>query len=133
MKRKHIYIGAGILISGTIAYLIINNQMNKAKIGRINDVLDGNNPPSKTGGGKTTSPDLPDAKFPLKVGSYGKQVQDVQKALNAKYGTNLVTDGKFGEGTVEALCKHYYTLCFSNTQGRLYTLGQSDYDKLINK
>lgn len=136
MNKKHIYIGAGVIIAGTITYIVINRIQNKKSIASINSQLDGKNPPANTSTGtgtKTTVVALPDASFPLKVGSYGKQVQKLQEALNAKYGTNLVTDGKFGDATVDALCKNFYSLCFSVTQGRLYTLSQTDYDKLVNK
>lgn len=36
------------------------------------------------------------ASFPLKNGSTGPFVQEAQKAINAKCGYSLVTDGKFG-------------------------------------
>ena len=60
----------------------------------------------------TTSKDLPSASFPLRpksgsytasTGSYGKQIAELQKMCNEKYGTNLVVDGKFGPKTVKAI------------------------------
>lgn len=54
---------------------------------------------------------LPSASFPLRpkssgfstsTGSYGKQIADLQKLCNEKYGTNLTVDGKFGPKTEKA-------------------------------
>lgn len=133
MTKKTIYIASGVVIAGAVTYFIIHNQMNKAKLQRINNILDGKDiNEGKSTTGKPATPELPDAKFPLKVGSYGKQVKQLQERLNAKYGSNLTTDGKFGDATVDVLCKNFYSLCFSTTQGRLYTISQTDFDKIMN-
>lgn len=69
----------------------------------------------------TTSKDLPSASFPLRpksgsyttsTGSYGKQIAELQKMCNEKYGTNLVVDGKFGPKTEKAFEEKFPTLLF---------------------
>jgi|GEM_PF-5112382 len=54
---------------------------------------------------------LPSASFPLRpkssgfstsTGSYGRQIAELQKLCNEKYGTNLTVDGKFGPKTEKA-------------------------------
>jgi peptidoglycan hydrolase-like protein with peptidoglycan-binding domain len=50
-----------------------------------------------------------DAKgFPLSVGSRGQYVEIIQKALNERFGSNLVVDGVFGTKTAKALSTHGY-------------------------
>ena len=64
---------------------------------------------------------LPSASFPLRpkssgfstsTGSYGKQIAELQKMCNEKYGTNLVVDGKFGPNTEKAFEEKFPTLLF---------------------
>ena len=50
-----------------------------------------------------------DAKgFPLSVGSRGEYVEIIQKALNERYGANLIVDGVFGSKTSKSLSTHGY-------------------------
>lgn len=44
--------------------------------------------------------------FPLMQGSKGKYVEMLQKALNDRYGSDLVVDGIFGTKTAKALSAH---------------------------
>ena len=44
--------------------------------------------------------------FPLSVGSSGQYVEMIQNALNSRFGSNLVIDGKLGSKTAKALGAH---------------------------
>jgi hypothetical protein len=44
--------------------------------------------------------------FPLSIGSTGEYVKAIQKALNDRFGSNLVVDGIFGSKTAKALGAH---------------------------
>jgi hypothetical protein len=46
--------------------------------------------------------------FPLSIGSHGQYVEIIQKALNERFGSNLVVDGVFGTKTAKALSTHGY-------------------------
>lgn len=59
------------------------------------------------GSGNTTAEKtLPDASFPLKQGSYGQQVKDIQHYLNYYYKAGLTEDGDFGPKTKTAVKKY---------------------------
>jgi hypothetical protein len=57
--------------------------------------------------------ELEEGAFPLKQGSKNKLVQNLQKALNGKYGASLVTDGAMGDLTTKAICKYVFIYCIS--------------------
>jgi hypothetical protein len=65
-----------------------------------------------TGAG-SPKPELEEGAFPLKQGSKNKLVQNLQKALNGKYGASLVTDGAMGDLTTKAICKYVFIYCIS--------------------
>ena len=59
--------------------------------------------------------------FPLKVGSKGLKVKQLQAGLNLKNNAKLDVDGKFGSKTQSALKKYY----------GITSLSQYDYDKYV--
>jgi len=131
-KRGYWIIG-GLSVAGlAITFLLINNKRKNKMYKQINDTLDGKTSDSTYAVADLTK--MPDAKFPLKIGSYGKQVAQVQLALNKKFGTNLDVDGKYGENLSDALCSNVFNLCTGvQLQARKYTLSQSDYDTIIKE
>lgn len=48
------------------------------------------------------------AGFPLRIGSTGQYVKNLQAALNTRFGSELVVDGIFGTKTAKALSAHGY-------------------------
>lgn len=72
-------------------------------------------------GSSDTATGLPSASFPLRPrsgnytassGSYGKQIAELQKMCNEKYGTSLTVDGKFGPKTEKAFEEKFPVLLF---------------------
>ncbi len=50
-----------------------------------------------------TKEELPSTSFPLKMGSSGKEVENLQNYLNDKYGAGLEVDGMWGWKTDSAV------------------------------
>ena len=130
---KPCLIATSVIIGGVIIYLIVNKNAKKKMIMQINEVLDGK--VSETDLKPEQIAALPNLKFPLKLGAYGKQVADIQRAMNVKYGLSLKIDGKLGQDTLEALCKYYFTTCVSwiPLQWSTYTISAEDYNKIVNR
>jgi hypothetical protein len=62
---------------------------------------------SPGGNFKPTAAPVKDANgFPLSIGSTGKYVENLQRALNTRYGSELDPDGVFGSKTAKALSAH---------------------------
>ena len=64
------------------------------------------------------------------VHSRSQKVFELQRALNQKYGTSIDLDGKFGQSTASALCKHYFKTCFTDVQSRLNEITNEDLSKI---
>lgn len=72
-------------------------------------------------------------KFPLRYQSappynFSQEVKNLQEALNRFYGEKLVTDGKFGNATLQALRKHFPNLNVTEISEQTYNMimrGQS--------
>jgi len=125
-NEKIIY-GVGLGLVALTVYIVINRKRKAKEIKAINDILDSKvADPNKDGGQviiqKSVYDKLPDGQFPLKFKDISKKVYDLQKALNVKYGTSIDQDGKFGQSTASALCKHYFGSCFTDVQSRLYEI-----------
>ncbi len=134
VEKKYIIYGSLAVVGGVLIYGYMHRKANKAAIKAIYDELGGN----ESAGQKLSSQQvaqieatLPDANFPLKIGSVSKQALRAQKALNSKFGSNLALDGRFGDSMAQVLCKHVWTSCYSDYQARNYTLTNAEYSKLI--
>jgi hypothetical protein len=129
LKNRAFIWGSATVVVGTIAYILINRYTKSREIDNIYEVLE-------TGGGlppKVKREDLPDAKFPLKIGSVGKQVWDIQQALNKKYDAQLTVDGRMGQSTLNSLCKNVFKACLPlDIQARQYTVDNNDYSIIMN-
>ena len=129
------YIGGAVAITGIIALVVIRSK-NKKKIQDINDILDSKikDPNASSTGqtiiSKSDRDKLPNGRFPLKFGDKNKKVYDLQVLINKKYGLNIDLDGRFGQSTASALCKNYYTLCYTDIQSRLYEITENDFRNL---
>lgn len=124
---------------GAIVYMFINKRKNTKLVEEINEILDGQkeDPSKKPDGGqvvlgKTDYDKLPVGKFPLKIGDKNKKVYDLQKYLNANYGSNLDLDGKFGQGMYSVLCNNFWTLCGTSVGYYGRSISQSDFDEIKN-
>jgi hypothetical protein len=107
-KTKYALIGLGtVVVVGTGAFFYLQYQKRKARGASIKDALLPENLPL---------PSLPSPKpnrsnvsdgFPLRKGSRGALVKDLQKALISKYGESILprygADGDFGAETLNAL------------------------------
>jgi len=134
-KNEKIIYGIGLGLVALTVYVVINRKRKAKEIKAINDILDSKvTDPKKDGGQviieKSVYDKLPDGQFPLKFGSKSKKVYDLQKALNVKYGTSIDQDGKFGQSTASALCKHYFRFCVTDIQSRLYEITNEDFTKI---
>ena len=130
-KNEKIIYGIGLGLVALTVYVVINRKRKNKEIKAINDILDSKvADPNKDGGQviieKSVYEKLPDGKFPLKLGDKSKKVFDLQKALNTKYGTSIDQDGKFGQSTATAICKHYKPYCFTDIQSRLLEVTNED-------
>lgn len=130
-KNEKIIYGVGLGLVALTVYVVINRKRKAKEIKAINDILDAKVPdPNKEGGQviiqKSVYDKLPDGQFPLKLGDKSKKVFDLQQALNIKYGTSIDQDGKFGQSTATALCKHYKPYCFTDIQSRLLEVTNED-------
>ena len=65
-----------------------------------------NAPASQSSFTKSEAPKKDSRGFPLSTGSTGEYVKMIQKALNDRFGSNLVVDGIFGTKTAKALGAH---------------------------
>ena len=94
----YIGIGVGILAIGGLVFFLIKRKRAKAMMTNF-PVADTNPSSSGGGGGSSRNQD-----FPLKKGSLGERVKNIQKYLNStKQKPNLVVDGDFGSKTLTAL------------------------------
>jgi hypothetical protein len=133
-NEKIIY-GVGLGLVALTVYIVINRKRKAKEIKAINDILDSKvTDPNKEGGQvillQTDYDKLPIGQFPLKFGSKSKKVADLQKALNVKYNLSIDQDGKFGQSTASALCKHYFKSCFTDIQSRQYEVTNDDLTKI---
>ena len=112
IKNKKILIARSLVIVSVVVIVIIFRRKDTGK--------ESGDPVS--GGG---SSQLPEAAFPLKPysqvgeysaakGSYGRQIAELQKRCNDKYGTDLAVDGKYGPATYEAFGKYMGVKLFLN-------------------
>ena len=129
------YAGIGVAVAGIIVLAIIRKK-NKKAIQQINDILDAKiKDPNASSSGQTIitkseRDKLPDGRFPLKFGDKNKKVYDLQNLINKKYGLSIDLDGRFGQSTASALCKNYYTFCYTDVQSRLYEITENDFRNL---
>jgi peptidoglycan hydrolase-like protein with peptidoglycan-binding domain len=69
---------------------------------------------------------------PLKLGAKSAEVAQLQKELNIVLGTNLVTDGDFGQKTQQAVIAFQNSIGVTPTGTADYTLSQSLHEKAKN-
>lgn len=131
MKREHIIVGASIVVTGVVIYAIIKRHNNKLLIAKINATLDGGSV-NNVNLVKVNVTTLPSASFPLKSGSYGRQVAEVQSSLNRKYQTGIDVDGKMGQQTLTALCKYENAWCLFGKGSSLITVNEIEYQNIIS-
>ncbi len=117
-KTKYILLGLGVVAVGTGAYLYIENQKKQKASNNqslINALTDGSasfpdlpltTQQANIPNAPTTSTS-PKEGFPLKKGSKGSLVTNLQNALIKKYGSQILpkygADGSFGNETLNAL------------------------------
>ncbi len=123
MKKKLLYISGVLAVIALAFYFIFRPKKSQA--------LETNNSKkgSSGGGGMTVyTPDveivdLPSAGFPLKHGSFGREVLILQAYLNIKDGIDLELDGIFGGNTYAGVKNHNwndnYTLMHLNEVNEL--------------
>ena len=138
LNKRNVLIGIGATITvGTLIYILVNRSKKKKLIEEINDILEGNKPGPNDGGQKIISEQeynaLPSGSFPLKIGDKNKKIYDVQKMLNSKYGAFVDVDGKYGEGTWQAMCDKIWDKWWMvgecrDSLGRRRDISQSDYN-----
>jgi LPXTG-motif cell wall-anchored protein len=135
-KQQWYMVAGGVVAISLITFIVIRRRKNKKTIKQINDILDSKvKDPNAASEGQTIISEvqrakLPDGRFPLKFASVSKKVYDLQKLLNKKYALNIDLDGKFGQSTASALCKNYFSTCFTDVQSRLYEVTEDDFKKL---
>jgi hypothetical protein len=150
---KNTLVGTGVITALVITYLLINKSKKKKDIVEIYDILDSvTKDPNNNNAGQVIIPpsklqELPDGKFPLKIGDKSKKVYALQIALNKKYGTTIDLDGKMGVGTWNTICDKFWnsgmlstkiTACYTTdlANKKLYKyrdVTQSDYDNILKK
>lgn len=133
--KQKIAIGVGVaLVIGGI-YVVYQRNQKAKEVKLLNDILDSkvSDPNKPSGQVIITNAELsklPIGQFPLKFGSKSQKVYELQRALNQKYGTSIDLDGKYGQSTATALCKHYFKSCFTDVQSRLYEVTNEDLIKI---
>jgi len=133
-KKKYILIGVGAVALGVGGYFLykhIQKKNDESDIDAFKDAIqDGDYSaitnstpapkpkPSSSGGG--SKPVTVYNQFPLKYGSKGTTVRDLQTALNKKYGTKIDVDGDWRNQTETALkAKGMPTLIDSETYAKI--------------
>ena len=105
-KRKTILIGLGILGTGVAGFLGWHYWKNKKK---ANQEEDTRSITDSSGGGSIAMPSAKNDDFPLKRGSKGNRVTQLQNALVKKYGAWILpkygADGMFGKEMEAALVR----------------------------
>ncbi len=105
-KRKIILIGLGVLGTGVAGFLGWNYWKNKKK---ANQEEDTSSITESSGGGSTSMPSAKNDNFPLRRGSKGNRVTQLQNALVKKYGASILpkygVDGMFGKEVEAALVR----------------------------
>jgi hypothetical protein len=119
MNKKYLpYILFGIPI--VIALIFIKKATAQPKI----DVTPTPDSGGSSGGGGDTKPPTKRDNFPLKKGSKGDKVIELQKAINNNSSANLVPDGDFGNKTEKALLDLTYKKTV-DSQAELDRIGKS--------
>jgi hypothetical protein len=105
-KRKTILIGLGVLGTGVAGFLGWHYLKNKKKANQEDDTT---SITESSGGGSTSMPSAKNDDFPLKKGSKGNRVTQLQNALVKKYGASILpkygVDGMFGKEVEAALVR----------------------------
>jgi hypothetical protein len=105
-KRKTILIGLGVLGTGVAGFLGWHYLKNKKK---ANQEEDTSSMTESSGGGSSSMPSAKNDDFPLKRGSKGNRVTQLQNALVKKYGASILpkygVDGMFGKEVEAALVR----------------------------
>jgi hypothetical protein len=133
ITRTH-KIYAGLALSAlVVGYLIYNRNKKQKQIKLIYDIIDSN---VASAGVPSTLTQvqvkaLPMGQFPLKLGQQNQLVFNLQQALNKNFNAGIVQDGKFGDSTAKAMCKHVYNFCFTDIQARNFTVDNNDYNKAL--
>ncbi len=104
-KRKIILIGLGVLGTGVAGFLGWNYWKKK----KANQEEDSTSMSESSGGGSTSTAPMKNDNFPLKKGSKGNRVTQLQNALVKKYGASILpkygVDGMFGKEVEAALVR----------------------------
>ncbi len=118
-KRKVILIGLSVLGTGVAGFLGWNYWRNKKQVNQENDSS------SITEPEVNATPIARSDDFPLKMGSKGSRVTQLQNALIKKYGVGILpkygADGMFGKEVAAALVKAKMPS----------SIAETDYDKLV--
>lgn len=112
-KRKTILIGLGVLGTGVAGFLGWNYWKNKKKANQEEDTT------SVTDSTSITTSSAKNDDFPLKRGSKGNRVTQLQNALVKKYGASILpkygVDGMFGKEVEAALVRAKMPTSISET------------------
>ncbi|MBL4625903.1 MAG: hypothetical protein JKY42_12305 [Flavobacteriales bacterium] len=106
-KTKYILVGLGVVAVGTGAFFYFQQQKKKRNsVSDFTDAITSNNIPLPAPTSSSSSSSSSSG-FPLKKGSRGTLVTNLQNALIKKYGASILpkygADGGFGTETVNAL------------------------------
>ncbi len=122
-KMKKQTMQLGLIFLAMIFIIVFLNKYFKKKL------------PMNTEGDPTTG--LPEeintTAFPLKLGSSGQEVKNLQMVLNQTRNTALAEDGSFGNATLTALQTHFGANEVSEVDYRANVLPYLDHNSLIYK
>lgn len=134
-KKRYILWGVGAVALGVGGYFLykkLQEKQDQIDIDAFKDaVQDGDyspgvppvakpKPAASSSSGSSHKPTVVYNQFPLKYGSKGTTVRDLQTALNKKYGTKIDIDGDWGNQTETALkSKGLPTVIDSETYAKL--------------
>lgn len=100
-KNKIIIVIIGLLIIGAIVYFLIKKKKAASLATSGASVSSGSSSSASTSAASVGA-----SVFPLKKGSTGPEVKQVQKYLNQKYNAGLATDGIWGPKTDAAVTQY---------------------------
>lgn len=131
--KKYILIGVGVVAAGVGGYLLYRHlkaKKDENDVAEFTDAVENGSfkpnvdplpsPPKTSYSPASSKPAVVYNQFPLKYGSKGTTVRDLQTALNKKYGTKIDVDGDWRNQTETALkAKGMPTVIDSETYAKI--------------